>query len=348
MKKAKLILTALTILVTTGTGYSQYDHPVEYLNAISAHYRDIQTQMWDYTSAVSHGKSARKVEKTRSELIQTTYQAMNKVKRMPAYDGNTAYRDSVVSFLNIYYHVIKEDYAKIVDMEEIAERSYDDMEAYMLAKETANDKMQNASEMVAEQQRIFAEKYEITLEEADDDLAEKMRIADEVYEYYNVLYLIFFKAYIQEKYLIDAINASDVSAIEQNKNALADAANEGLEKTKEIKAFKGDNTVLMALKEILNFYKDEAENKVAAITDYFIKTENFNSIKKSFDDIKENKRTQQDIDKYNNAVNEMNEAVNVYNQTNEQLGNDRKKHLDNWNKSSAKFTDKHVPKGKAK
>ena len=37
---------------------------------------------------------------------------------MKAFDGSTTYRDSVVSFLNINYYVLKEDYAKIVDMEE--------------------------------------------------------------------------------------------------------------------------------------------------------------------------------------------------------------------------------------
>lgn len=346
MKRGKFILFLFAAL-WAGSALSQYKTPLEYMNAISTEYRDIQKDMWDYTSAVAHGKSARKVEKTRMALIQTVYDAKGKVKRMPDWDGDGTYRDSVVSFLNIYYLILKEDYAKIVDMEEIAERSYNDMEAYMNAKDAANDKMNEASKMVGEQQRIFAEKHGITLLEADDELNQKMIIADRVYEYYNVLYLIFFKAYVQEKYLIEAINNKDVSAIEQNKNALASAANEGLEKIEGIGAFEGDNTVLVALKDILKFYKEEAEEKIPVITDYFIKTENFETIKKSFDEIKPAKRTQQDVDQYNQAVNDVNAAVNAYNTTNEQLGKDRAKYLDEWNKASAKFTDKHVPKGKA-
>jgi len=346
MKKLKLLLAVIITSVISVTGYSQEGTPVDYMNKISLKYRTIQQDMWDYTSAVAHGKSAKKVESRRAELIQTTYTALNEVKRMPAYDGDATYRDSVVSFLNIYYLILKEDYAKIVDMEEISERSYDNMEAYMMAKDMANEKMNSAAAMVAEQQRVFATKHNITLQEADDELSNNMTKANAVYNYYNVIYLIFFKSFVQEKYLIEAINNKDVSAIEQNKNALASAANDGLEKLKSESHFNGDNTVVMACIEILTFYKDEAENKISLITDYFIKTENFNTIKTSFDQIKPNNRSQVDIDSYNNAVNEMNASVGVYNTTNTELSTNRAKYLDSWNNSTAKFTDKHVPTGK--
>ena len=54
------------------------------------------------------------------------------------------------------------------------------------------------------------------------------------------------------------------------------------------------------------------------------------------------------VDKCNNAVNEMNESVEAYNNNNDLMNNNRGEYLDAWNKSVAKFTDKHVPSGKAK
>ncbi|MBI3134153.1 MAG: hypothetical protein HYZ14_05695 [Bacteroidetes bacterium] len=345
MKRLLSVATLFIAFVFSGKSLAQNSPALDYMNSISSKYRSIQEGMWEYTSTVAHGKSARKVESKRTALIQTTFQAMNEVKRMEGFEGDASYRDSVVSFLNIYYLILKEDYAKIVDMEEISERSYNDMEAYMNAKQAANEKMNMAGAMVGEQQRSFAAKHDITLVSATDDLSENMKAADKVYDYYNVLYLIFFKSYVQEKYLIEAINNKDVSAIEQNKNALLATSTEGLELLKKIESFNGDNTVVVACTEILTFYKDEAENKVALITDYFIKTENFNTIKASFDAIKPNNRTQQDVDGYNKAVNEMNASVGVYNSTNAELSASRTKYLDNWNNAGSKFTDKHVPKG---
>ena len=343
----KMHLITVFAILMNATIYAQ--DPVDYMDKISEQAHSIREDFWDYTNAVSHGKSARKVDKKRTDLITTSEQALKTVKAMSGFNGSTEYRDSVASYLQMNLHILKEDYAKIVDMEEIAEKSYDNMEAYLMAKEEANKKRDEAADMLVAQEKKFAGQNNVELVEGEEtDLTKKMKIAGEVYKYYNEIYLIFFKSYIQETYLIDAIGKSDVSGIEQNKNALLSTTEEGLNKLTEIKTFKGDNSLVIACRNILNFYKDEAANKVADITDFFLKTENFNTIKASFDQIKEKNRTQEDVDKYNKAVNEMNEAVNKYNATNESLSKERVKQIDNFNSTALKFTDTHVPKGKAK
>jgi hypothetical protein len=80
-----------------------------------------------------------------------------------------------------------------------------------------------------------------------------------------------------------------------------------------IEAFKGDNSIVTSCKNILKFYNDEAENKIGAITDFYLKNENFNTVQASFEQIKEKNRTQEDVDRYNGAVNEMNAAAEAYN-----------------------------------
>lgn len=318
---------------------------VDYMEKIATETKKIQSDMWDYTHAVSHGKSARKVEKKRAELLKTSQQALNRVTNMQAFEGNTAYRDSMASFLRINYLVLKEDYAKIVDMEEIAEKSYDNMEAYLMAKEAANVKMEASSEMVRREQAVFAAANDITLVTTEDELDKKMGVANEVYKYYNQVYLIFFKSYIQESYLMASLLNKDVNGIQQNRNALATTSEEGLKLIAEMEAFKGtDNTIVTTCTDMLKFYADEVE-KMEVVTDYFLKSENLNTVKNSFEQIKEKNRTQEDVDRYNGAVNELNEAVEKYNQVNDELNENRSKKLEAWNKSVAKFTDKHVPKG---
>ena len=77
--------------------------------------------------------------------------------------------------------VLKEDYAKIVDMEAIAEQSYDDMEAYMMARDMASDKQTEASEKLSAAQKEFAATNDVELIESSDSMDEKMEIAGEVY-----------------------------------------------------------------------------------------------------------------------------------------------------------------------
>nr|WP_294859371.1 hypothetical protein [uncultured Fluviicola sp.] len=181
---------------------------------------------------------------------------------------------------------------------------------------------------------------------SEDALDKKMTIAGEVYDTYNEIYLIFFKSYKQELYLMDAVNRKDINAIEQNRNALISTANEGLKKISAVKPYKNDKSMVDATKKLLDFYINEATNETPKMADYFMVTENFDKVKKAFDEIPEKKRTQKDVDGYNKAVNDMNAGVNSYNATNQSLNKNRSALIDGWNNTASRFTDTHVPKGK--
>lgn len=319
---------------------------LDYMNNFSVEYSKIQQDMWDYTSSVSHGKSARKVDKRRMELILTSNAALTKAKSVKSFEGSSTFKDSVVEYFRISNLVLKEDYAKIVDMEAISEESYDAMEAYMTARERANDKLLAASEMIGREQRKFAESHDITIVESSSELDKKMEVAGQVYDHYNEVYLIFFKSYKQEVYMLDAFGRKDMSSIEQNREALITTAKEGLEKLKAVELYNSDKTVVEATRKLLEFYISEAQSSGSVISDYILKSENFNKVKEGFDKKSEKSRTQADVDGYNKAVNDMNAAVNAYNAANDKSNKDRAKLVDGWNTAAQSFTDKHVPKGK--
>jgi hypothetical protein len=280
------------------------------------------------------------------ELIKTSNAALSKAKAAKGFEGSTEFKDSVVEYLRIVNIVLKEDYAKIVDMEEIAENSYDAMEAYMTARDQASDKLADASVMINRVQRRFAEAHDVKIIESSSELDKKMEVAGDVYEHYNKVYLIFFKSFKQEVYLLDAIARKDLSAIEQNREALIATAKEGLEKLKEVELYNADRTVVDATKKLLEFYITEGEKDIKVVSDFMLTSENFNKTKEAFDKKPEKSRTKADVDAYNKAVNDMNAGVNQYNATNNKLNADRSKLIEGWNKTAQAFTDKHVPKGK--
>jgi hypothetical protein len=345
MKRRLKFLVVTALLCISGTqSYAQksFGTAVEYMNYIGEQYTQLTEDQWDYTKSVANDKSAKKIESKRQELLKTNKKAQDNIKKLSGFEGNTEYRDSVVAFLELNYNVLNNDYEKIMNMEEIAEQSYDAMEAYLLAQEIAGEKIKNASAMLSVIHRKFAEKYNITIIDSQSKKSEKLEKAGIMYKYYNKIYLIFFKAYKQEAYLLDAVNRGDVNAMEQNKNSLLDFSTEGIKALDDVKPFDGDNSLKEACLEILKFYKDEAETKSPLIIDFFLKKENFESIKKAFDAKKEKDRNQEDVDQFNAAVNDYNAASGVYNSTNESLNKGRGKNLDNWNSTSTKFTKKHV------
>lgn len=315
----------------------------EYMRYIGEEYSRIAKDQWSYTKAVGHGKGSRKIEKRRLEVAQSILEAKRKIARMPPFNRTTEYRDAIVSSMTVSYHVIQEDYAKIVDMEEVAEQSYDQMEAYLLAKKLADEKVQSAHQVANNQQKIFAKENNINLIQSETKLGEKMKEASLVFDYYNEIYLLFFKSYKQEAYLIDAMSRQDINAIEQNKSALLKYSKDSREKLKELTNYHGDQSLYISSRQCLQFYSQEAENKIPVQLEYFMKNDQFQKIKSAFDLIKSSKRTQADIDKYNNAIDELNVAMEKFNAINTSLNKERSKLLDNWNNKSNSFLDRHIP-----
>lgn len=345
------IKNILMISVLSGIGLFNVTHAqstgdaADYMRSISDQYETIQKEMWDYTSTVAHSRSARKVEKNREVLLKTISKSINEVKALSSFDRDYSLRDSVVSFLRLNYRVLNNDFDKIIDMEEVAEQSYDMMEAYLLAQELANQKLEVAAGNMEIQYRAFADKYGVhIIENNDDKISQKLKKSSEALKYYNQVYLVFFKAYKQELYLMDALERNDINSIEQNRNALSGISDEGLEKLTGISHFKGDNSINASCRRMLLFYKDEAETKIPVLTDFLQTTDEYNKMAELFKSKDRKLLTKDEVDKYNEAVNNYNKGVNKFNTTNNTLNFKRSYNLEQWNNSVGAFMTRQVPK----
>jgi hypothetical protein len=342
LRKSLVSLIILLLIQSAVFGQAKAD-AVLYLEAVGNEFHDVSRQTMSYTSAVAHGKSARKVEKRRTELLMRIREAERNVRKMKPFENDASLRDSVVAYFSLSYKVLNEDFGKIMNLEEIAEQSYDAMEAYLLAKETANNKLDDAYESVRRQQDIFVAKHNIKIVKNNSKLNQKLETTGKVNQYYNQIYLLFFKSFKDEAYLMNALEKPDVNAKEQTKNALLKSSTEGLQKLGPINSFKGDASLKNACQQLLNFYKTEATT-VQTLIDFDLKKENFEKIKKAFEAKRPADRTQADIDLYNKSIKEYNDAVNKTNSVGNDLNKKRNQLLEQWNKTSDQFLDKHTPK----
>ena len=163
-----------------------------------------------------------------------------------------------------------------------------------------------------------------------------------VIDYYNVVYLIFFKCSAQENDMMEAVNKKNVTSMEQLKGAMVKYADEGLSRLDTLKAYKGDNSLKTACQKALMFYKKEGE-KMSVYTDFFMKETAFDQVKKGFESNPSFKSNKTEIDKYNKAVKEMNDGSNNYNKTNKELNEQRTDMYNNWNEAGRQFMDKNMP-----
>ncbi len=313
----------------------------EYMTNISQEFRKITEAYLFYNSEIAHSKKARAVEKSRQELITTVVIAKKRTQSLSDWEGNASLRDAAVEFFRIYEVVLKEDYEQIMDLEDIAEQSYDAMEAYMTVKEMAYDKLNDANDAVEKAEDTFAEAFKVNvIKNENDKLSKKAKDAGEVNKYHRMVYLVFFKAYKQETYLTEAQKSGNVSAMQQNQGNLLKVAEEQLNYWDTIPKFRGSSALKEACHSYLLFAQKEA--KEADFVSFFLEKEKFEVAQKQFKAT--SKPNKEEVAEYNTAVDSYNDLVNKSNKDNNTWNNARAKGLNEWNNESQNFVSKNVPR----
>ncbi|MGJ8593811.1 MAG: hypothetical protein ACSHXF_14770 [Aquaticitalea sp.] len=338
----KPLITAGLVILTMTANSQNFKNASEYLDFVGTEQEAVSTNMWKYTKAVAHSKSDRAIDSKRKVLIKSVEKAIEKIQNAEGYDGDD-YKNQVLSYMRLNESLLNQDYAKIIDLKEVAEQSYDFMEAYILAQELADKKMAEAYIEYDTNFRLFAAKNNISIIEEESELAKNMKISNAVFEHYNDLHLIHFKVSINEVYLFEAIEKNDVNAIQQNANALSQAAKDGLEKLNSEALYKNDRSLVEATKKAFEFYIEEADTEMPKVTEFLIMNADFETIKNTLEKTAEKKRTKDMVDAYNKKVKDINKAVVTYNKTNEGLNRDRQNIINNLNTANENFLSKHIP-----
>ncbi len=342
MKISKTLLLLASLLIIAMPVMSQdYSNAGGYMQYFSEQSTQVSKDTWDYMSAISRGKNARKVEVRRKELLKTILNSKRKIAVVKPFKEDQALRDSMVSYLQLTYNVLHEDYDKILDLEEIAEQSYDQMETYMKIRKQAGQKLSDAFDALNLEEKRFAVAHNVNLIEDQSKLGKKLERAGNAFDYYDEIYLVFFKSQIQELHMVDALNKSDMNAAEQCKNSLRQFSEEGLVSLKEYQSYQGDATLIVACKNLFNFYKKESEVKAPIMIDFYLKKDNFDKIAAAMKS-KGKSPTKEEIDNYNKSQKEFNSVVNSYNIINNEVNKERSEKQNAWQNAVKNFLDKHA------
>lgn len=344
MKKVLIFFFVLILSnITNNSAAQSLDDPGAYMTAISNAQTEMNQKYMIYMSAAAHGRRARKVDKLRQQALESIDNSRFKTIDIPIYKGDNSLRQSSIDYIKLCYNVFNEDYSKIVNMEDIAEQSYDEMQAYLLLREKTNNKINEAVAKMNTASKAFAAKYNVKVITQKDELDEKLEDAGKVNGYVDDVYLVFFKCYWEDGEIVKAMNNGKFTEMEQGRISLIRFADEGLLALDTLKSFSGDPSLANTCKQVLQFYKKMAEKDLPKQTDYYLKKENFDKMKKSFEAKSGSERTKQDVDAYNKSVKEINAASDGFNQVNNDINKTRSYLLDNWNEAEKNFSDSHMP-----
>ena len=317
-------------------------NPGGYMTAISNARGDMDTKYMQYVSYAAHGRRARKVEKLRQEVLDKITESRYKTTDLPLYKGDNSLRQASIAYIQVTYNVFAEDYKKIVNIEELAEQSVDEMQIYLLLQDKISEKLNEAWTDLDKAIEAFAAKYNVTLTKESSPLGAKLETAAKLDKHVNMVYIAFFKCNWEDNQMVKAMNDKKLNDMEQSRSALSSYAAEGLKGLDTVKPFEGDASLIAVCRKALLWYQNTAEKDVPKLTDFYVKQEEFDKIKKNFD-AKGSDRTKADVDAYNKAVNDLNTSVKSYNQTNNLVNTGRTQTVNDWTNTEKSFADQHMP-----
>src|SRR5450631_4134187 len=323
-------------------GYPQaIENAGDYMTAMTNAQVEMDQKYMAYVSASAHSRRAKKVERLRTAALESIDNAKYKTIDLPKYKGDNSLRQASIDYIQFCYRIFNEDYTKIVNMEEIAEQSVDQMQAFLLLEEKASEKLQEASENLAKAEKEFAAKYGVNIVDSKTELTDKMGTAGKVNHYCDKIYILFFKCNWEDGQLFNALNAHKLNDAEQARNSLIGFVQEGLAalQADSLRSFQGNPGLAAGCREALQFYGSMAKNDIPKLTDFYLKEENFDKIKSSLE-AKGSNKTKEDVDQYNKSVKDINTSVINFNQLNQDLNKRRQEVVQNWETSEKTFRDR--------
>jgi hypothetical protein len=331
------------LLISSPVVGQDMDNPGTYMSAITKARGEMDAKYMAYVSAAAHGRRARKVEKLRQEVLDNITESRYKTTDLPMYKGDNSLRQASIDYIKLTYIIFSEDYKKIVDVEELAEQSVDEMQAYLLLQDKVNQKLNEGWTNLDKATKDFAAKYHVTLTEEVSPLGAKMQAADKLNKHINSVFLAFFKCNWEDNQMVKAMNDKKVNDLEQARSALISFAAEGLKGLDTVKPFEGDASLIVSCRKALQWYQQTADKDVPKLTDFYVKAEEFDKLKKSFEAKSGSDRTKADVDSYNKAVNDINASVKGFNLTNQKINTSRATAVNDFNATEKRFADEHMP-----
>jgi hypothetical protein len=315
-----------------------------YIETIRTVFATVQEKNWDYTRTAAHGRSSHRIENKRKEMISAIQAGIITLKDLPQDSANARLRDTAISFLKLNYAVANEDYGRLVNMEKIAEQSYDAMEAYVHARDAANEKTRLAGESFNREFTAYANTIGVAVPVYDSRIEKNLETAAKVYQHYNRLYSVFFRNYKQEAYLLESMRRNDISGLEQNREALVRSSSSGLDSLSNMPPFAGDIDLKRSCEKVLRFYNQEADIKLRDISVFFVANDNLQKIILSYNNSAAAEHTLEESVLFNKALTEHKAAIEAYKKVSNELDRERGKVLREWHETCDKFIRRHIPK----
>ncbi len=313
----------LTFFIFSRLAVAQdFSNPAEYNDYIVDIQGKVLQMNVNYVMESVHNENFDDVERSRLRLIGMIEHAHGKVKAMPAFKGNSVFRDEAAGVFSIYLDAFNIEFKEANLLKEQRQESYEAMENFYNAQDKAEKKLEVASDKLMAAQEQFAKDHnmEIMMSKGHTGTQNMIQVINKVNGYTRVVFLAYFKVSKDDAAVLDAMEEKNSGKMESFRKKMLTSVDEGLSKLNALGEFEEDDEFRQSAIALLDFHKKMGNEAYPKLIEFINK--------------KEEDLTQEDVDMYNGVIELLNSQPPLL--------------LTKFNQLNMEFYKKHIPGGGSK
>jgi len=272
----------------------QFHSAADYNNYIVEEQSRIIKENLEYISKSVHSNNATRIESRRLEVLKQIDKSLEKIKRMPDFEGNVDFRNEVLVGMQLFRQAYESRYKEASDLYPTREQSYEAMERYYALQDSAESEIKSANERIQIAQKEFAAKNNIKLV-SDDKKNKIFANISLVNKYTHDIFLIYFRVSKSNASFHDAFSTKNSQLMDEKRIQLSTDAQNALEKLTKLKSLNNESQYKLKAQKLIEFYKTIANKDYKDFVTILDKEE----------------KTKADVDKFNRSVDLINTKSNL-------------------------------------
>lgn len=317
IKRTFLSVFLLVVAAFSAVGQSAFEHPADYNNFVIARMNAVTVSNLTYVSQSVHSDDEALIDAKRQEVIQQIGIAEQQIKGQPPYEKGENLQSESLEVLAMYRQTFALDFKKVLTLKRNSRETYEAMEAYYEAQNEAERKLEKARMRFLKAQERFLKAHELEVPQTEEtDFDQQLKDMSAANQYVRKLFLSYFKISKYNMDFFEALEQGENNKLEGYRERLEKAAVETLEELGRLKGFKEDYDLLNQTTDLVRLHRDLTQNELKDL----VRVSNLAA----------EERTQEDVDRYNAAVERYNKEVPL--------------RLDNFNRAQSELMKKYTPK----
>jgi len=338
----KHLIIILCLALSTGLKSQTAEEALHHLEDLTSSLDGFRISTWNVLKTMVHNKSSAELDWQIQSLAEKIETERKRVATTDGFYGDLTAKVAMTVFLRNSHNILTDDFRAIRKLERKSSESFEDMEKYLIAQNTANERLSEAGERFDDEVKRFAERYKIQVNEEKSDLSKSIELASLALGYYNQVFLSYFKVYHQKLAVYEALRSEDLERISEEIELFDFYAKEGSQRLLILGGFMEDEALSVAAVNILRQFRHESETVFPAAQRAVERKQIFNLAQEVFDKIPEEEVSENDIDHINSLIDPLNKAIEKQNEEFSRSESKRKQLFDTWNTEIAAFFNKYL------